>query len=104
MNGEEFYQFLLGFYHIENQDIYDDRQFIKWLPNNEATANFQFRFPSRYNRRYNANSIPKRWIVDAKNAKNAGEVINRNWFNIHFNQNNFNNCRATVAIWLVQNH
>ena len=98
MNGEEFYQFLMEFYHVPNQFIYGNVYFVQWLPKNDGSFNLQFRFLN------NEKSIPKQWFVDVKNAMNAGEPINRNWFNIHFDQNNFNDCRASVAIYLLQNH
>ena len=61
-------------------------------------------FTSKNDEKDNVKSIPKLWLVDAKNAQNGGETINRNWFNHHFNRNNFNDCRASVARWLLQNH
>jgi|GEM_PF-3073324 hypothetical protein len=106
MNGEDFYTLLRKVYHDnKNQHIYDNRHFVRWLPKkNVGTSNFQFKFPSKNNEKDNVKSIPKLWLVDAKNAQNGGETINRNWFNHHFNRNNFNDCRASVARWLLQNH
>jgi len=104
MNGEEFYQFLREFYHVENQHICDNRQFVRWVPQNDGTFNLKFRFPANDNQRYNLKYIPKTWFVEAKNAKNEGVEITRNWFNAHFDEDHFNDCRASMAIWLLENH
>jgi len=98
MNGQEFFQFLMQFYYLENQQINGNWHLVRWLPKNDGTFNFQFQFLN------NRKSIPQNWLVDAKNAINNGETINRTWLNRRFNESNFNDCRASLAIWLLQNH
>lgn len=98
MNGEEFYQYLMNTYYLGNQHINTDRFFLSWLPKDDGSFSFQFKFLN------NIKSIPRAWLVEAKNADNDGEIITRDWFNKHFGQDNLNDCRASLAIWLLNNH
>jgi hypothetical protein len=98
MDGTEFYDFLREIYFVNGQHLYGNYSFNNWLPKMDGTHSFQF------NGNIPLKSIPKIWIIDAKNAKNNGEIINPNWFNNFYGENNFDDCRANVAIWLLTNH
>jgi hypothetical protein len=98
MNGIEFYEFLRNVYQENGQELYGNFTFNSWLPKRDETYSF------RFNGKSQLKSVPKAWLVDAKNAQNNGEVINANWFNTFYNRNNNNDCRARVAVWLLENH
>ncbi|MDX6189305.1 hypothetical protein SGQ83_08110 [Flavobacterium sp. Fl-318] len=96
MTGIEFYTFLRSNYIQDGQQLYGNYSFKKWLHKKDSQS-FQF------NGNKPLKSIPKNWLIDAKNAKNRGEKIDRNWFNNFYEKQNFNDCRASVAIWLIEN-
>jgi len=98
MSGEEFYQHLRKVYQRDGQKLYDNYVFYRWLPKQDGTNSFQFHGNNP------KKSVPKIWLVDAKNAMNEGIVIHRNWFNEHFDNQNFNDCRASIALWLLNNY
>lgn len=104
MSGEELYQSLLSLYNTENKFIHNKTQFVGWLDKSDGTKSFQFKFPSKDGTRYNIKAIPQTWLINAKNTLNNGKLVDRNWFNNHFNQKNFNDCRATMALWLINNN
>lgn len=37
-------------------------------------------------------------------TQKKGKIINRNWFNNFYNKKYNNDCRASVAIWLINNN
>lgn len=98
MTGIDFYNFLRSYYTQNGQVLYGNYSFKQWLLKNDNTCSFQF------NGNNPVKSIPKTWLVDAKDAQNAGVQIERNWFNEFYNSNNSNDCRASIAIWLLENH
>jgi len=98
MTGIQFYNFLRLVYNLNGQPLFGNYSFREWILKPDGTYSFQF------NGNHPLKSVPKNWIVDAKDAKNAGERINRNWFNNFYNAHNFNDCRASIAIWLLDNH
>ncbi|WP_123923437.1 hypothetical protein [Flavobacterium tructae] len=97
MTGIEFYTFLQSIYTQDGQPLYKNYSFKKWLHKKDSQS-FQF------NGNKAVKSIPKYWLIDSKNAKNRGEKIDRNWFNNFYKQQNFNDCRASIAIWLIEKY
>ncbi|WP_298137124.1 hypothetical protein [Flavobacterium sp.] len=98
ITGEEFYNLLRKKYNVDGQKLYGNYSFKKWLKKESDSYSFQF------NGNNPLKSVPKNWLVEAKDVKNKGGTINRNWFNEHFQKTNFNDCRASVAIWLIENN
>jgi hypothetical protein len=98
MNGIKFYEFLLNFYSENGQPCYGNYSFCCWLDKNDGTQSFQF------NGNHPLKSIPKAWLVDAKITINNREIIDRNWFNNNYNQNNFNDCRVNITLLLFDNY
>ncbi|WP_395056168.1 hypothetical protein [Flavobacterium sp.] len=82
----------------DGQPHYANYSFNSWLEQNNDLNSFKF------NGNNPMKSIPKAWLIDAKNAMNNGENINRNWFNNFYNAENNDDCRASVAMWLLNNH
>lgn len=97
MDGSEFCNFLQSIYTRQDQLLYGNFSFEKWLPKDNT---YSFQFMGKTQRK----SIPQNWLIDAKNAQGRGEVINRNWFNNNYNEKNFNDCRASIAMWLLKSH
>ncbi|MFD2937864.1 hypothetical protein [Spirosoma flavum] len=98
MTGTEFYDYLRSYYTMDGQAIYGNYSFKQWLLKANNSHSFQF------NGNNPIKSISRVWLVDAKNARNAGEQIDRNWFNTFYNTDSNNDCRASVAVWLLENH
>ncbi|MEN2416411.1 hypothetical protein [Flavobacterium mesophilum] len=98
MHGTEFYDFLTEIFLVNGQNLYGNFSFNRWLPKNDGTNSFQFQGITQ------RKAIPKTWLVDAKNAKNNGEIINRKWFNNFYGNNNYDDCRASVAVYLLTNY
>lgn len=97
MNGQNFYISLLNFYNTAGKHLYGNYSFSGWLQKNNSRS-FQF------NGKTQKKSIPQSWLVAAKDAQNNGTIITREWFNNQFNESNCNDCRASVAMWLLKNH
>lgn len=99
MNGEEFYLVLRNYFNPDMDEklknYYGNHRFTKWISKSDSSFSFQFTFGT------NTKSVPKSWIVMAKDAHNNGASIDRNWFNTAFNENNFNDCRASAAMALI---
>lgn len=98
MKGIDFYKSLQKKYSNDGENIYRNYYFNSWLKKNNAAKSLQFKLKS------NVKAIPKEWIIDSQNAKNKGEIIDRNWFNRKYNKKNYNDCRASVLMWLLENH
>ncbi len=98
MTGVEFYDLLSEHYMQQGQPLFGNFSFENWLEKSKNSSSFQFRGKSQLK------SIPKNWLIDTKDASNRKETIDRKWFNNQYNAKNFNDCRASVAIWLLENH
>lgn len=98
MKGIEFYKSLQKKYTKDGRLFYKNYSFKCWLEKSNGTESLQF------NLKNSSKAIPKEWIIDAKNAENKKIIIDRDWFNQTYKQKNFNDCRASVLIWLLKNH
>ena len=98
MNGEQFYTYLRKKYSQPGEKLYGNYTFNKWLLKKDGLLSFQFKGKTQ------CKSIPISWLVDSKNEKNRGEVIDRNWFNHFYGKRNNNDCRASVAIRLLKKY
>lgn len=97
MTGVEFYNYLKSFY-VENGQTLMETIHLKNGYKKKDSESFQF------NLKNSSKSIPKKWLVDSKEAKNNGRVIDKNWFNNFYKEKNYNDCRARITIWLLNNH
>lgn len=95
MDGYTYFLSLMNIYKGNNQFLFGNYSFNAWIKKKDNTFNFQF------NGNRPKKSVPQKWLIDGKNAMNKGYNIDRSWF-----LNNFgvNDCRVSVAIWLLHNH
>ena len=98
MTGAQFYAFLRQLYILNGQPLYGNYSFRRWLQKNDGSFSFQF------NGNNPRKAVPENWLIDSKNAQNRGEFIDRKWFNTFYGEEYFNDCRASIAIWLLENH
>ena len=77
--------------------------FLSWLHKPNHTFSFRFQFPKKKKKGFNEKSIPCRWIIEAKNESNDGVIIDRKWVKKMYGKS-AGDCRATVLIWLLENH
>jgi len=98
MTGTEFYSLLRNLYQKDSQFFYGNYSSKKWLPQDDNKPSFQFKGKKQ------TKSIPFEWLVHAKEAQNRGEQIHRKWFNELNHSCNSNDCRASVAMWLLEQH
>ena len=81
-------------YNKENIPLYKNYVFKKWLIKSDGSENFQFKFLS------NQKSIPFIWLIESEEVKVKGQLLDRDWFRKRFG---VDDCRASVAIWLIKN-
>jgi hypothetical protein len=94
MNGIDFFNFLRQHYQ-QGIYLYNTYSFIQWIAKADGTFSFQFtNNPPK--------AIPQQWIIAAKNDMNNGIAIDRDWF-MQFGEN-ANDCRASILMWLLNNH
>jgi hypothetical protein len=98
MNGQVFFTKIKTIYTRSHTHLYGNYYFEKWLPKKNGKQNYQFEFMG------NRKSIPQDWLIQAKNDMNLGVIVDREWFNINFKCCNNDDCRASVAIYLLSNH
>lgn len=95
MNGVDFFIFLRNIYNTNNQVLFSQYSFCRWIAKRDGSFSFQFNgcTPKK--------SIPQNWLVVAKNQLNNGVQVDRVWF-----RNNFqaNDCRVSIALWILNNH
>ena len=97
MNGQNFYNRLVTSYNNAGQYLYGNYSFSAWLTKGTSHS-FQFKGKNQ------KKSIPQEWLIAARDAQNNGIIITRDWFNKQFSESNNNDCRASVAMWLLNNH
>ena len=98
MSPIQFFNFLRKHYTINGQHLYGNYSFSQWLLKKDNTLSFQFNLLKQ------KKAIPQQWLTEAKDALNRGVKVDREWFNTQYGSKHNNDCRASVALWLLEQH
>ena len=90
----EFQKKLRNTFQLDGTPIYGNYSFCKWMIKKDGTVHFQFHLLNQ------KKSIPLVWLLEAKQAKESGVIIDRHWV---YDNYGVNDCRASVTKWLLYN-
>ena len=98
MTSTQLFNVLRTCYTVNGQHLYGNYSFSQWLIKKDGTLSFQFNLLKQ------KKAIPQQWLIEAKDALNRGVEVDREWFNTQYGRKHNNDCRASVALWLLAYH